>query len=668
MKEKIKKIPVVVLLRQARKNYNLTRNSYHRQCQNRAGEEGSLPHYFVKNFMKSKVYFRKSLQNNIFNLIEDADISTEITTFFYNIDTNKTVEASGSLIHNFTVDYTFLLEHSINDIGELGDGEAKQFSNVLSAYIDRAIRGIEADNAADAVPVIESLSNMKIVPAQGFFDALQRILFVNQLMWQTGHRLNGLGRLDKILAPYYEADIRNGVINKDEAYSLIMSFLGVLHRYYWFKSNMLMGDTGQVIILGGKCADGSYFSNDLTEMFLLACKERKQPDPKILLRVCGNTPLNVLALATDVISTGIGSPLISNDDMVIPAMLGYGYDECDAYEYTVSACWEPTVAGQSAEVNNCLRLNFLEPLVSVLGKNCDSISNYEMFEAEYLRELSRTVDEMVDKANRINYECDICLMVFSKNTADNQILSKPKYMSYGFTGTAFPNVINSLINIRTFVFENHSFSLEDMKNILASDYQNREDVRKLLLEAAKFGQNDDEVISMCNRLVNCVADTLRGKVNKWGGHFKFGLSSPNYIADCPDFPATPDGRKTGEPFGVHISSIRPVPVTELLGFASKLDYLKAFNGNVVDFIVSPALMENNRDKFVGLLSTAIKIGVFQIQMNVVSSKTLIEAREHPEEFPDLVVRVWGFSAYFKDLPDEYKDLLIQRALESEKAA
>ena len=62
---------------------------------------------------------------------------------------------------------------------------------------------------------------------------------------------------------------------------------------------------------------------------------------------------------------------------------------------------------------------------------------------------------------------------------------------------------------------------------------------------------------------------------------------------------------------------------------------------------------------------SIKVGFFEMQMNVVSSKTLIEARKNPDKFPNLIVRVWGFSAYFKDLPDEYKDYLIERALKSE---
>ena len=56
---------------------------------------------------------------------------------------------------------------------------------------------------------------------------------------------------------------------------------------------------------------------------------------------------------------------------------------------------------------------------------------------------------------------------------------------------------------------------------------------------------------------------------------------------------------------------------------------------------------------------------FQMQMNIVSSETLIKAQNNPELFPDLIVRVWGFSAYFNDLPESYKDLLIERALKNE---
>ena len=107
-------------------------------------------------------------------------------------------------------------------------------------------------------------------------------------------------------------------------------------------------------------------------------------------------------------------------------------------------------------------------------------------------------------------------------------------------------------------------------------------------------------------------------------------------------------------------------ITELCNFASKLNYGKhGFNGNVVDFTMTPTFVRDNLEKFTQLMKGSINAGVFQMQMNVIDSRTLIEAKKNPAKFPNLIVRVWGFSAYFKDLPYEYQDYVIERALKNE---
>ena len=176
------------------------------------------------------------------------------------------------------------------------------------------------------------------------------------------------------------------------------------------------------------------------------------------------------------------------------------------------------------------------------------------------------------------------------------------------------------------------------------------------------------VVSLANKIICYTSKILENKRNSLNGKFKFGVSSPNYISDSKNFPASFDGRKIGEPFSVHISTDKSNGYTELVNFASRIDYnFNRFNGNVVDFFVTPNFIKDNFDKFIDFLIASIKVGFFEMQMNVVSSKKLIEARKNPDKFPNLVVRVWGFSAYFKDLPDEYKDYLIERALKNEGA-
>ncbi len=153
-----------------------------------------------------------------------------------------------------------------------------------------------------------------------------------------------------------------------------------------------------------------------------------------------------------------------------------------------------------------------------------------------------------------------------------------------------------------------------------------------------------------------------------GGKIKIGYSAPSYISHALDQYASFDGRKDNEPFIVHISSdINGLPYTSLFNFAGQLDYSgNKFNGNVIDFIVNPSFFDNNYDKFIDFLKISINNSFFEMQMNVVSSKILIEARKNPKLYPNLIVRVWGFSAYFNDLPDNYKEVLIKRTIESEK--
>ena len=193
-----------------------------------------------------------------------------------------------------------------------------------------------------------------------------------------------------------------------------------------------------------------------------------------------------------------------------------------------------------------------------------------------------------------------------------------------------------------------------------------DEVLNELKSQKKFGMYDNEIIDLTNEITQYVDDVIDSKKTRYGGKFKFGLSAPSYISGSLDIFASLDGRKDFEPFNVHISLDKNNDYTEIMHFASKLDYTNhKFNGNVVDFMVSPDFIEKNFNKFVDFLKMSLNMGVFQMQLNVVSSKILIDAQKHPDRYPNLIVRVWGFSSYFNDLPREYQNMLIKRAYENE---
>ena len=144
--------------------------------------------------------------------------------------------------------------------------------------------------------------------------------------------------MDKVLEDYYFDDLNSGFITQEKVYELIKSFLKTLHSDNWYKSDKFLGDTGQVIVLGGKYYDEYgeyYFYNDLTYMFIRALNELQLTDPKIVLRVSNETPSDLIDLSLEAINTGIGSPLFSNDEVIIDKMIDFGYDKSDAINYII---------------------------------------------------------------------------------------------------------------------------------------------------------------------------------------------------------------------------------------------------------------------------------------------------------------------------------------------
>ena len=190
---------------------------------------------------------------------------------------------------------------------------------------------------------------------------------------------------------------------------------------------------------------------------------------------------------------------------------------------------------------------------------------------------------------------------------------------------------------------------------------------KTLKDQEKFGMDNEEIINLTNEITSYVDSICANNTTRYGGKFKFGLSAPSYISSSGDISASLDGRKNSEPFNVHISFENNKDYTEIMRFASQLEYNNnRFNGNVVDFMVSPDFIKKNLEKFMDFIKISLDMGIFQMQLNVVSSKILIDAQKHPEKYPNLIVRVWGFSSYFKDLPKEYQDMLISRSIKNEK--
>ena len=566
-------------------------------------------------------------------IFKKASIKNQgVGDFFYSLDHSIVVKPNNTMIRNMPVDYDYVTNL------ELGDSVIE---NSIRDYVKRI---------NDPRVTLEKPHDLK--------SALQSILLWNALLWQTGHNLVGLGRLDKVLAKYPLPE---------NAEDLLCDFLKTLHCEYTFKSGVLKGDTGQIILLGGLDENGEYFCNEYTKLFIKCVEKIHLPDPKLLLRCSKNMPKELMELSMECNATGIGSPLFSNDDIVIPKLIDFGYEANDAYNYGVSACWEPLSIGNSLEQNNLANVEYGSCMHQVLvDEMLSECSTFDDVLNVFYKKLENNSIQIKIGLDKIAWEDDPLLsLMMGLNTDIAE--GGAKYNDYGILSVGMSAAVNSLLNIKKFVFEEHKYTLKDVQKIILDNYQNSVDDFALFSENENgYGTESDEAISLTNKIIAKTENFFKDYRNKFGGKVKFGLSSPGYLMIGQNCGATLDGRKAGEAFQTHISRDKGEPLTEIMNFESKLKFTgTSANANVLDVMVPSSLLKDNVDKFATYMMAGIKSGIFQLQMNVLSYAQLVDAKAHPEKYPNLIVRVWGFSAYFNDLPEEYKDHLINRAKQME---
>lgn len=647
------------------------------------GGKSSVVKHILKTYMEIKPIHGKGKRTvglDTKELLSRVDISFDVNSrFVYFIDTKKTIAVPGNILSNFTLDYDKIVHGSFMDLATKAQGtdeygmEAKLVIDGINILVKRIIDAIPLSQLSEELKEkhTEYFERILFAKAEHFEEALQRILFFNQIMWQTRHRLNGLGRLDKMLADLYQKDIDTDILTEEKACELVYDFLNQLSKYASYKSDALEGDIGQIIILGGNQPNGKYFCNGLTEIFLKEQANLKKPDPKTFLRVGKNMPDSLLKLAVSCLTAKTGSPLFSNDEVVIPVLKGFGMPNEDAYSYCVSACWEPYIVGKSLDQNNIMVFDYFKALDAVLNNGVEYRSIEELVES-YIKENGKCFKEFLQSVDEMKWAKDPLVSIFMDGCAEKRkdvSEGAAKYNNYGITTVALSNVVDSLFNIKKLVFKDKKYSLAEMNKARVENFDSAPEMFIEVTSLKKsYGHDIAEVEALVNRITSSIASIAESYHNALGGTVKFGLSSPGYNILSKRMSADFSGRKNGKPYNTHISCT-DAGYTEIVGFAGKLEYSdQRFNGNVIDFFMTESLIDENTGKFVLFMKGAIASGFFQMQMNLIDSKTLIDAKAHPEKYKGLIVRVWGFSAYFNELPESYKDLLIERALAAEKVA
>lgn len=511
--------------------------------------------------------------------------------------------------------------------------------------------------------LVEVLTQVPRYPARNFREALQFFRILHYALWLEGNYHNTVGRFDKYMYKYLKADMDKGIYTFDSALELLEDFFLSFNKDSDVYVGVQQGDNGQSMMLGGIDENGNDVFNLLSELCLKASYNNKLIDPKINLRVSKDTPKERYTLASHLTKAGLGFPQYSNDDIVIPALESLGYEHKDASDYTVAACWEFIIPFVGADVANINALSYPKAVDTVLHRDLLNCGTYD----EFFGKLKQEIFDMADGICNGIKDLWFVPSPFMNLLMDCDIYSGGKYNNFGIHGTGIATAADSLAAIKKYIYEEKSLSKEELLKAVDENFANTPELlHKLRYEAPKLGNNDDFVDSIAIELLDTFADSLKGKTNCRGGKFRAGTGSAMYyLWHADEIGASPDGRRAKEPFGTNFSislfaNVKS-PVT-VIASMTKPHFEKAINGGplTLEFHESLFSDEESVEKVGILVKSFIDRGGHQLQLNTVNREKMLDAQAHPEKHKQLVVRIWGWSAYFVELDKEYQDHVIAR--------
>jgi trans-4-hydroxy-L-proline dehydratase len=537
------------------------------------------------------------------------------------------------------------------------------------------------------------------VPANAprtFHEALQMYWFVHL---GTISELNGWdamspGHLDQHLFPFYQRDMAAGILDREGAKELLSClWIKVNNHTAPPKVGVTAKESGTYndftqINLGGVDRTGLDGCNEVSFLCLEVADELHLLQPQPSVHISSKTPARFLKAATRVIRKGYGYPSVFNSEAVVMEQLRVGKTVEDAREGGTSGCIETGAFGKEAyiltgylNVPKILELALNDGVDQLTGKRVSiatgEASTFTSFEQLY-QAFTRQLEHIVNLKIRVNNYIERMYAKYSPapflSVVIHDCIDKgrdyydggPRYNTNYIQCTGIGTITDSLSAIKTHVFDEGAVSMADLLAALRDNFANAEALRLRLWHRTPFyGNDDDRADSIMRQVYDSLFATIDGKANTKGTVYHLNmLSTTCHVYFGKMLGATANGRFAHLPSSDGTSPSHgadrngPTAVVKSL---AKMDQLKS-GGTLLNqrFLPSVLASEEDLDKLGGLIRTYFTLGGHHIQFNVVDTRTLRSAQEHPDQYRNLLVRVAGYSDYFVDLDREHQEEIISR--------
>ena len=550
--------------------------------------------------------------------------------------------------------------------------------NAVKRYIERFIEYAQKHNLNH---YCDDMSYLLTNPPKTLWQALQLLrifLTVGELGFE---RIRELGVIDNLLYPYY---LREKDLGKTDE-EIKEYFL-----YFFERINAEKRYADQPICLAGLDKNGLYTDNELTYIILDAYDELGNHNPKLHIKSCASMPDKLLLKIADMIRRGHSSIILVNDEIVFKAYEKIGIGKDISYKYLPLGCNEPVILGiEDARICSTW-LNLAKAVeLAVFGGagslHMDDILTFkselnpitfDQFYSIYLHHLRHLIDMTANSIiEQTNYQYQINPFPLYSATLESCVESGKDVFNNGaairnstIKCFAIATAVDSLLAVKHFVYDNKEVTMETLRTALLNDWNGYEELRaKILKSPIKWGNNLKEPNALAKDITDFCAKLIIGRPNGNGGVFRMGGDSVNFAEEYGSRTgATPDGRKSRQTLSKNIRPVNGMEKNGLLAYLNSVTYIDNSNfvgGLPTDFMIHPTAVEGETGlkALATIFRTFFKNGGMSIQGNITSAEILEDAQKHPEQYPNLQVRVCGWNEYFVNMQPHLQDDFIKRA-------
>ncbi len=570
------------------------------------------------------------------------------------------------------------------------------YARNLSAEAARlAEKESDAERKANFQAMSRICARVPAEPARSFREAVNAIWLIQVAVHAENINMAmSPGRLDQILYPYFRRDMDNGDLTIPDALELI----GCL----WLKLNdntnlvpeqaeELFGGAGTVpaVTIGGVDAQGEDAVNDLTYLMLKITELLKTRDPSLNARYHQMAnPKTYRDRVAEVIASTRSVPAIHNDIVDIQTLENQGVSTVHARDYAIIGCVELAAAGRSYDASSSIMLNLVSVLELALYNGKRPVTGdeqigpttgepvafdeFENFWNAFARQFQWVagqaieLNEMFGKVYQDILPSPLLSAFFDgpMDKGQDLIFGGARYNASGATHIGFADTVDSLNAIEKAVYVDKKCTFDELLTALENNFEGNDKLHTYLVNRTpKYGTDDHAAQKNARRVVKLLYDFYQEHTNYRGGKYRPGFwSMTNHAGQGKLSGALPNGRKAHKLFASGITPVSQaaVKLADCLQSVGGLDPLCIPGGEAFN-LKYPALNgPEDIEKFGAGIETYFDCGGLHIQCNIMSYEMLLDARDNPEKYPELLVRVSGYSAYFKDLNDAMKEEIITR--------